>query len=321
MTKVQIVLRADAAGEDLACDRFFRGEDHGLGPCTRASAARARGAARAASRISGRARRPSSKPVEAEGGPARELARRTDRHQTVEQPVAAAVGGARGGGRRRSRSVKSRSRGRRHAPAVLTRPLVVDDAPGELGIEVSGRGHRARIRERPACRPGTISLRSRPLPANRCAESGRRAAAARLAFEMVGEHGIRPPERERLGVRALLQADRRRRRDRTPLPCGQRLGGIADVLEGRIGRHLECVCEIHDPVLRTQPQANGQVQRVAFGEPRPSAQQAPCGPRDRRSAGEDSRRRAAPPRPRGARRSGRAPLASARRWRQSTPIG
>ena len=55
----------------------------------------------------------------------------------------------------------------------------------------------------------------------------------------MGERGIRKPERERLGVGAFLQADRRNlrgRRDRTPLPYGQRLGGVADVLERSIER-------------------------------------------------------------------------------------
>jgi hypothetical protein len=99
-----------------------------------------------------------------------------------------------------------------------------------------------------------------------------------------------------------------------PGPAANVLGVVADVLARGIEQHRERVCEIHHPVLRTQPQANGQVQRVVFGEPPPRVQQAPFGPRDRRPAkiAGVARRRLVLGVPR---RGVRAPLASAKRCR------
>jgi hypothetical protein len=54
------------------------------------------------------------------------------------------------------------------------------------------------------------------------------------AFEAVGERSIREPERERLGVRAPLQAGRRYRRgrrDRNPLPHGRPLASFCHEIQ------------------------------------------------------------------------------------------
>ena len=86
-------------------------------------------------------------------------------------------------------------------------------------------------------------------------------------------------EPQRFGVGTLLQADRRHlggRRDRTPLRCGQCLGGVADLLKRVIESLVERVGEINHPVLRAEHQANSLVQQATFGEPPPGLQQAPC---------------------------------------------
>jgi hypothetical protein len=94
--QVEIALRADDAGQNLARDRFFGAK---ITASTRPIHSGA-SAARSASTSLGHGRRPmASKSGEAEGGSARELARRADGDQTFKQPAAAAVRGARAGGR------------------------------------------------------------------------------------------------------------------------------------------------------------------------------------------------------------------------------
>jgi hypothetical protein len=106
--QVEIAVRLDDAGEDLARDRFFGGEDHGLDPPHPLAPAQLR-----RQRVEGLGSRGDaadlhdlcrmgpmeSKSAEAEGRSARELPHRADGDQTFKQPAAAAVGGARAGGR------------------------------------------------------------------------------------------------------------------------------------------------------------------------------------------------------------------------------